>query len=375
MLETLLSLIGKGIITGAASKGGQTLIEKLKKYFEASLAEKIGDAYLKASNIYSELGRDEVIIDDSLEDDPYYKNLIYGFNIIDGSDLPDYHKQMNKLFLLELFKIPELANQVFNIKLDNIHKEVLDIKKDTRDLVQKFNLLEQEEAPEELLFNIEAASVDLSSYENTFQSKIHIDRLETTEIYNWILSNLKNKESNIALLVGNAGYGKSVVLKDLFVLLKEKRIPTLGIKVDKILNISSIKDIEAELNITNGIIPTFRRIGIDNELVVLLIDQIDALSQSLSSSRHAINSYDRLIKQLEVYPNIRIIISCRNYDLDYDPILRSYKEKKIFHMSLLEMQQVDSVLSTIGINIDERQTRLKEFLRIPLHLNLFCKVG
>lgn len=374
MLEHLLFLIGKGIITGAASKGGQALVDKLKEYFEATLAEKIGTAYLKASEQYSTL-ENEVIIDSSLEDDSYYKHLIYGFNVIDGGDIPDYHKRMNKLFLLEIFKTPELANQIFNIKLDNIHKEVLDIKRDTRNIVQKLNLLEQEEAPEELLLNIEAASIDLSSYENTFQGKIHLDRLETTEIYNWILNDLKDKESNIALLVGNAGYGKSVVLKDLFALLKMKNIPALGIKVDKILNISSIKEIETELNITNGIIPTFRKISVNNELVVLLIDQIDALSQSLSSSRHAINSYDRLIKQLEVYPNVRIIISCRKYDLDYDPILRSYKGKKIFRMSLLEIQQVDSVLSTIGVKINEKQTRLKEFLRIPLHLNLFCKVG
>lgn len=373
MLETLLLLIGKGIITGAASKGGQALIDKLKEHFSESLADKLGTAYQKASEKYSE---SDIIIDGSLEDDSYYKNLIYGFSIIDGEELSEYNKRMGKLFLLEIFKVPELTNQVFNIKLDNIHKDVLDIKKDTRNIIQKFNLLEQEEAPEEeLLLNIEAASVDLSSYENTFQGKIHLDRLETTEIYNWILSDLKDKESNIAFLVGNAGYGKSVVLKDLFDLLKAKNIPALGIKVDKILNISSIKDIENELNITNGIIPTFRKISVDNELVVLLIDQIDALSQSLSSSRHAINSYDRLIKQLEVYPNVRIIISCRNYDLDYDPVLRSYKGKKIFRMSLLEMQQVDYVLSTIGININENKTRLKEFLRIPLHLNLFCKVG
>lgn len=101
------------------------------------MAEKVGTAYLKASEQYSLL-ENNVIIDDSLEDDPFYKNLIYGFNIIDGSNLSDYHKRMNKLFLLEIFKIPELANQVFNIKLYNIHKEVLDIKKDTRNIVQKF---------------------------------------------------------------------------------------------------------------------------------------------------------------------------------------------------------------------------------------------
>lgn len=121
MLEILLPLIGKGIITGAASKGGQALIDKLKEHFGETLAEKIGAAYLKASEQHSEL-ENNVIIDNSLENDPYYKDLIYGFNVIDGGDLSDYYKRMSKLFLLEIFKTPELANQVFNIKLDNIRR-------------------------------------------------------------------------------------------------------------------------------------------------------------------------------------------------------------------------------------------------------------
>lgn len=105
MLETLLFLIGKGIITGIASKGGQALIENLKQYFDATLAEKIGTAYVKASERYSELENEE-IIDNSLEDDSYYENLIYGFSVIDGGNLSDYSKRMNKLFLLEIFKTP-----------------------------------------------------------------------------------------------------------------------------------------------------------------------------------------------------------------------------------------------------------------------------
>lgn len=127
---------------------------------------------------------------------------------------------------------------------------------------------------------------------------------------------LKEEDSNIALLAGNAGYGKSVVLKDLLDLLEENKIPTLGIKVDKILNITSLKDIENELNLKDGIIPIFQELSNDKEPLVFLIDQIDALSQSLSSSRNGINSYDRLIKQLANYRNVRIILSCRTYDLD-----------------------------------------------------------
>lgn len=228
---------------------------------------------------------------------------------------------------------------------------------------------------EELLVNINHASVDLSTYDNKFQDKIHIDREETTELYRWISKDLNEKDSNIALLVGNAGYGKSVVLKDLLDLLEENKIPTLGIKVDKILNITSLKDIESELNLKDGIISIFQELSNDEEPLVFLIDQIDALSQSLSSSRNGINTYDRLIKQLANYRNVRIIISCRTYDLDYDPILRSYKGKKIFRISLLEIPQVDKVLTELEIKINDSYVRLKEFLRIPLHLKLFCKVS
>lgn len=160
------------------------------------------------------------------------------------------------------------------------------------------NLYHGEQQPlstEEILLNINNASVDLSSYENTFQGKIHIERNETKDLFNWITTETNENSPSIVLLVGNAGYGKSVVLKDLFSLLNSNNIPSLGIKADKILNISSIKDIETELNLKDDIFSIFQSLS-KTKTCAFIIDQIDALSLSLSSSRHAINSYDRLIK-------------------------------------------------------------------------------
>lgn len=228
---------------------------------------------------------------------------------------------------------------------------------------------------EQILSNINLASVDLSTYENTFSNKIHIDRVETQKLYDWIVEEIKEKESNISLLVGNAGSGKSVILKDLFTTLSRNEIPVLGIKVDKILNIKSRKELEAELDLGDSILSIFQRLSSEHSKVVLLIDQIDALSLSLSSDRSAINSFDTLIRQLSIYSNIRIIISCRRYDLDYDPALRVYKDNKLFRVSLLDAEQVDHILSSIGITIDSKNGKLKEFLRTPLHLKLYCKVG
>ena len=122
------------------------------------------------------------------------------------------------------------------------------------------NLYHGEQQPlstEEILLNINNASVDLSSYENTFQGKIHIERNETKDLFNWITTETNENSPSIVLLVGNAGYGKSVVLKDLFSLLNSNNIPSLGIKADKILNISTIKDIDTELNLKDDIFSIF----------------------------------------------------------------------------------------------------------------------
>lgn len=228
----------------------------------------------------------------------------------------------------------------------------------------------------EILENFKLASVDLSSYTNTFQEKVHIDRIETTKLFDWITTESSDTDSNISLLVGNAGCGKSVIMKDLNERLNQHSIPVLAIKADRILNVNSIKEIEDELSLGYDIVSMYKTLLAKYPICVLLIDQIDALSQSLSSKRQTINSYDKIINRLSsLDKNIKIIISTRTYDLNHDPIIRSYKRHNTINVTLLSVEQVDSVLAQFQIDIYPRTVHFKEFLRTPLHLNLFCKIG
>lgn len=227
---------------------------------------------------------------------------------------------------------------------------------------------------EEINNNFNAASVDLNSYSNLFGNSIHIPRQETDILYQWIFNPLKINESPIAILGGNAGYGKSVILKDLYNELNKKGVSVLGIKADRFV-IRSLSELNSELALGDNIESIFKTLSSINEIFVFIIDQIDALSQSLSSDRNPLQTYNRLILTLSHIPNIRIIISCRLYDLDYDPLLQEYKNKKVFRTSLLSLEDVDKVLNKLKIPNNFKNSKVKEFLRIPLHLQLFCKIN
>lgn len=62
----------------------------------------------------------------------------------------------------------------------------------------------------------------------------HISRLQVDEIVQWISKDPVQNEGNICLLVGDAGVGKSAVLKDLIAILSEKGIKYLCVKSDAI---------------------------------------------------------------------------------------------------------------------------------------------
>lgn len=230
----------------------------------------------------------------------------------------------------------------------------------------------------EIIDSFKSASCELSFISNNFRNlpNSHINRKETTEILNWINKPLEEEESNICILAGNAGTGKTVILKDIFDLLNSKNIPVLGLKADKKTldkknRDKSILCFDEDVQLKN----IFQRLLVNNETVVLLIDQIDALSQSLSTNREQINIYTSLINQLSQINGLRIIISCRIFDLHHDGELRQYANKKEIIVSLLIESEIACILKLLtGKGLDFFPKELIELLKTPLYLDLFCRI-
>ncbi|WP_297868794.1 AAA family ATPase [uncultured Flavobacterium sp.] len=273
--------------------------------------------------------------------------------------------------LIDLFKTHNLYNQVFKIedslKIADIDKKVEDIHKT---ITNNISLDESQIEINKANFYLE--NVPTLFGENT---DTHIERSETDAIYNWINNDLTSEQKNIFILEGEKGYGKTVVLKDLLLKLKQNNTNVLGIKADKYYASDRIeleKKIFQKENISiEKIVQLYKN---ENKALVIVIDQLDALSQTLSTNREFIQTYNRLIYDLSFYSNVRVVISTRSYDLNYDAELRIYKSNEYSKIKItgISKEKVQEVLLKYGIN--DCSDKFLELLAIPNHLDIFCRL-
>lgn len=225
---------------------------------------------------------------------------------------------------------------------------------------------------EETVSAFRDASFELYDYSPTISPAI--PRAEVSLLKDWIERDaLQNKSARLALLYGKAGIGKSVVMHDLLVELQaNKDYLILGLKSDQIEFVNT-EELEHRIHLAQPIEAVVRNMALQYKRVILLIDQIDALSLSLSSNRAPLRSLLKLIEQIKYIQHVRIVISCRPYDLEYDPLLDRLQIEHKWELKEFTKEQVVHIL--LENHCEERMSDdLLRFLGNPLHLYLFLKV-
>ena len=215
-------------------------------------------------------------------------------------------------------------------------------------------------------------SYELLDYTPTIEPSI--PREEVGMIKAWIEKEKgTEKSATLGLLYGKAGIGKSVVMHDLLKILQEnKDYQVLGLKSDQVVFVDT-DDLSHKLRLAQPIEKVVEKMAKEYQRVILLIDQIDALSLSLSSNRTPLRSLLKLIGQIQYIPNVRVVISCRPYDLEYDPMLDNLRIKNKWELKELTKEQVSRSLKDNNCN-ERLSDNLLRFLGNPLHLYLFLKV-
>ncbi len=176
----------------------------------------------------------------------------------------------------------------------------------------------------------------------------HIERSQVKDIFQWIHNNTGADEKRICLLVGDAGVGKSGVLKDLLTSDVSENCKYLCIKADYI-------DDNGNLVTLEKLHDTLAYYSVDAEKVVLVVDQIDALSQSLANDRKHLNMLMTIFSSLKDWSNVRAVVSCRKYDLEYDAVLNSLKDNAtIIEIGELADSEVKMALEKLHDGLSEK---------------------
>ncbi|QIL42373.1 hypothetical protein G7074_25800 [Pedobacter sp. HDW13] len=206
----------------------------------------------------------------------------------------------------------------------------------------------------------------------------HIPRSETAELLQWIKTvpekDKFGNELNLCVLAGNAGMGKTVILKDLYEQLKVEGIAVLGLKADR-LYAASLPQLQGLIGISLPLFDFIEQCKQRFVNTVIIIDQIDALSQTMSSDRNFLTVYKSLIDNYAHDASVRIVFSVRFFDLYYDPSLRQYKNIKTISVKPLAKEQVLEQLKKIGVFRERVSVKLMELLCTPNHLNVFSRIA
>lgn len=212
-------------------------------------------------------------------------------------------------------------------------------------------------------------SVLLLSSVSLYIEKNFIDMPEFDKTLEFI--NKEDSGDNLLVITGKAGIGKTALLSKIQNNFIENNIAYLSIKSDKfdIENKDSISKFFGVENILHSIKQLARK-----ENVIVLIDQLDALSLTMSSNQKTINLILEFIEQLKYISNVKIIVSIREYDLKNDPLFKSLNDSNIINTQLLSLEYVNTKLKSYIKESVKLNNTLIELLRTPLHLSIFIEL-
>ena len=185
------------------------------------------------------------------------------------------------------------------------------------------------------------------------------------------------EQGKSVVLEGTAGSGKTFVLAQLMERLTEEGVPCLVIRLDRLtVEDHSSKALGTRLGLPSSPAITLGEFA-GNQPSVLVIDQLDALSVVSARNQAAWGVFNELLDEARSYPNLRLLLACRSFDLERDPRLRALvtDQGQVERVALqpLEEDVVRLAVATAGLDPTSLSAAQIEILATPLHLHLLLE--
>lgn len=376
---TIATLTGPGVIDAMWTKASVgerfTFISSIGVTFLTELTERAGQA------------RDYDDFDTNFINDEGHKNA---FEKLRDQWKATSEQAYNALKLLKIVVIDEESLQTWNVDSlrpwvnnpvgaadilgqlvdDSVHKEL--IKEDVWERLTDRGITRAAFATDpDLATKIDkTATARLELLRPKLVNGVPIERTETAAA----IAALEDHPS-VAIL-GPAGSGKSVVLASLIEWSRNQGRPTLVLSADRLPTALTVPALGAELGLGTSPIAALAAAA-RGKPATLVIDQLDAVSVISGRNPGGTELIDSLLTEARSHPSVKVIVACRQFDLDNDTGLRSVAIKddtqRITIPVLTEDQARDAIalagLPAVG------SVRLLRLLQLPITLAIYIEVS
>ncbi len=210
----------------------------------------------------------------------------------------------------------------------------------------------------------------LLSWPRTLRNGEEITRSELQAI----LERIRSANSSTTLMLGEPGSGKSSLLAALGNVCRSNGISVLGIKADRLgRGIDSAEALRKHLQLTLLPRDAVRRLALQKPVVVL-IDQLDAVSELVDRHSDRLNVLLDLIQSLSGHRGVHIIASSRAFECHHDIRLNSIDADRM-HLALPSWDEISPILGRAGYDSDVIGGTTRDLLRSPLCLKVFLDIG
>ncbi|MEQ9235175.1 phosphorylase family protein [Coleofasciculus sp. E2-BRE-01] len=219
--------------------------------------------------------------------------------------------------------------------------------------------------------NLANASKGLLSWRRTLSNNQQIERPELDEL----LKRIKTEESSTTIVLGTPGSGKSALMATLGNELVRQGFAIFAIKADQLNGaIDTIEKLQHDLHLELRPNDAIYAIA-SKEPIVVLIDQLDAVSELLDRKSQRLNLLLSLIQRLSGSENVHIVATCREFEFRYGSQFARLEEIDKLELSLPAWESIAPILEASGHQPATMGEPLRELLQNPLHLNVFLDVA
>lgn len=205
----------------------------------------------------------------------------------------------------------------------------------------------------------------------------HIERPEFDDL----IQRISRHPAGSTLVVGGAGTGKSALLAELYCTLKARGQIVLAIKADMLSpDILDFGDLARDLGMSGDIEQELLLLAVEAP-VVLIIDQLDAVSEVMDQSSQRMQVLLRLASRLQEAKGqednklpIHVIVSSRPFEAKFDARFRLLDADELL-LSLPPFKRISSLLGELGIDASVVPDSLKETLRTPFALGVYVDLA